>query len=363
MADPSAGNLANRIRSIPPVTRFFTISTVAVCFAVATDIVLPMQFSSNLPLLWDQWLQFQSVYARGGVVGSIVAALRLLFQLHRFVTCFLVPAGMLLASKFSAILDIYFFYTFANHLELFHGKFRGNFADCLWFTILTGTIILLLTYVYNVLVEPLHFALHHQMMLLCVTYIWLRGLKNSTINFMGIVPIKAYYLPLFNLFIKLVTESYAAFVDSVIGIVGGYLYQCIQSGTMPGYNLMPWAYAGTAASASRGSGSGSSGAGRGGGGRRIGIEASSRAEPVHTLNPAATDWIGDSVFDRGYLKAPAWLYKVLNLPLGNTVRTTAFTGKTVGGRPAEEEKATSSGFAWFGQERNPFQGKGHRLTD
>ncbi len=38
-------------------------------------------------------------------------------------------------------MDIYFFYTFSNHLEAYGGKFNGNFPDYLWYAITCGTMV------------------------------------------------------------------------------------------------------------------------------------------------------------------------------------------------------------------------------
>lgn len=59
---------------------------------------------------------------------------------------------------------------------------------------------------------------------------------------MGIVPIKAYYLPLGNILIKLILRGPSGLVDTIIGILSGYLYLCIQLNTLPVYNLLPDAY-------------------------------------------------------------------------------------------------------------------------
>lgn len=374
-------SLADSVRNIPPVTRFFTISTVIVCFAHSVQLIQPGNLFCYYPIFLDAFKQFTSVwYAPKSGIFQIASSLGvLLFQCHRFITCFLLPHGIVVAQPLLAIFDIYFFYTFANHLESSQGKFRRNFPDCLWFTLLTGTIILILTFAYNLLWDSLHLPMHHGMMLSCVTYIWSRSLKNSIINFMGIIPIKAYYLPVFNLFIKLVVDGQSSFIDLLIGIIGGYLYQCIQSDTLPIYNLFPGCY-GRLNVTNKGANSSINS------GRRVGFSGQQFGSN-HTQT--ASDVIDESIFDLGYLKAPMWLYNYLNYPKNTSTRSTAFLELTTGHVPgsvntlrgqsvnrpttgqasngsksaSSEDKGTASGFSWFGNDHNPFKGKGHRLSD
>ncbi|KAK6198485.1 Der1-like family-domain-containing protein [Scheffersomyces amazonensis] len=370
-----SSTLAESIKNIPPVTRFFTITTVIVCFANSLKIIQPQDLICYLPLLLDKLYQVNFIVHKGNYYQIVTSIIWLLFQSYRFFTAFLLPYGLFVDQPFQAILDIYFFYTFANHLESHQGKFRRNFPDCLWFTLLAGTCIVLTTLFYNAFIDPNHFPIHHQMMLSCVTYIWSRSSKNSVINFLGLIPIKAYYLPLFNLFFKLIVSGYPSFLDTSIGIFGGYIYQCIQSDTLPIYNLFPGAYGFNSNSNNPG--------------RRVGT--------IHLLNTegSSADFIEDSIFDKGYLKAPIWLYNLLNYPTNNSKRTTAFL--EIGTRPNNNNNsrgipvgggggATSTGVnghnsnatrrinsledsppaptytSWFGAE-HAFQGKGHRLGD
>lgn len=279
----------------------------------------------------------------------------MVFQCYRFLTSFLIPRGVL-TNRLNAVMDVYFFYTFANHLESHTGKFKRNFPDCLWFTLVTGTMIMLMSFVCEYLDNsPLS---HHLMMLSCVTYLWSRSLMNSVINFLGIVPIKAYYLPLFNLLFKLLVNGKLALVDTIIGIIGAYLYQCIQSATLPVYNIFPGAYSRSLTPVVDHSG------------RKVGIN--NIGISFSGFETASADFIPEAIFDKGYLKAPIWLYKLLDYPTNNSQRTTAFSKSFTNTRskdkvlspPQHESESTgsASGVSWFGTDLpNPFQGKGHRL--
>lgn len=334
-----AYSIADNVRNIPPVTRFFTISSIICCLVIALggDVDLILLNNDKIHQIWTQLR-----YAVG--TGDIRQILSLLFwtvlQGHRFLTTFLTPSGMLIGSRYLALLDIYGFYTFACHLESSVGKFKGNFPDCLWFTLLTGTIIVITTFVVDI-VFPWHFPLHHLMMLSCVTYLWSRYLKNATINFIGLVPIKGFFLPFFNLFLKLLLEGEQLVVNCIIGMVGGYLYQCIQSDTLPIYNLMPGSYARFTAGSR--------------GGHRVGMQF---GEPA-TMGGYQADYIEDSIFDKGYLKAPRWLYSLLKYPYNNTKSSTAFFPPE---RPLSAQRKTPTrNTNTFAGEGLVFRGKGHRL--
>lgn len=358
--------LADSIRNIPPVTRFFTITTVIVCFANSLKIIQPHQLICYLPLFIDTFNDTSKVISNSNMMGIFGAVVELLAQSYRFFTCFLLPQGLLTDQPFHAILDIYFFYTFANHLESHTGKFHRNFPDCLWFTLVTGTIVVLLSLLYNAIIDINHFPVHHQMILSCVTYIWSRSLKNSLINFLGLVPIKAYYLPLFNLFFKLLISGYSSFLDSAIGIFSGYLYQCFQSDTLPIYNLFPGSYAKYLTS------------NKDANGRRVGQLNNNFASLDQSITTAGIDFIEDSIFDKGYLKAPIWLYNLLNYPTNNSKRTTAFYPRPDAASNVSPRShlnvnentstdnlgsGTSTGYSWFGQGNEAFKGKGYRLGD
>lgn len=348
-----AQTLADRVKAIPPVTRFFTITSVLVCLAIR------LEFLSFDQLLWRWHYEIQDyrrIYEYSKYASRSQTAKNVFFQFiqsYRIFTSFLVPSGMLGSGPLDAVLDIYFFYTFANHLESSQGKFKGNFADCLWFTLVTGTSIVFASLVYNVVFDMRHMEVYHLMMLTCIIYVWSRYLKNLMINFFGVIPLKAYYLPLFNMGARLIISGFDSSVDVFVGILCGYLYQCIQSDTMPFYNLYPTSY---------GQNPSAHGANNG---RRVG-SLGSREENI------SNDWIEDSIFDKGYLKAPLWFYNLLGYPLNNSVRVTAFTRAPHHSRTAsasapmkkETNEGETSGFSWFpNEEKVVFQGKGRRLGD
>lgn len=338
-------SLADNIRNIPPVTRFFTITTVLVCLTLSLGLLDTSSLFCHYDIASDIVSHLVSVCNTGSWLSVATAVADTVFQCHRFFTTFLIPSGLMAASPLVALMDIYFFYVFASALESPQGKFRGNFPDSLWFTFVTGTVIVLVALALEALL-PIWAGLafvpsHHHMMLSCVTYTWLRSLKNLIINFMGIIPIKAYYLPLFDLGLALILNKYPGLLQVLVGILSGYLYQCIQLNTLPFYNLFPGAY-GTLRHDRAG-------------GRRVGF--------VSVGQPATQEMIEDLIFDKGYLKAPLWLYRALSYPENNLRRQTAFTvpKQPVSLGHMTREDANGSGVSWFGAGGGQFKGRGHRL--
>lgn len=320
--------LEETIRNIPPVTRFFTVTTVIVCFGHALHLIQVSDFSWGWPTIASRYSLVAEAYQKG--IGAMAwAIVLLLLQSYRFFSFFFYPKGLLINKEVSAILDIYFFYVFASTLEGRLGKFRGNFPDCLWCVLICGTSIVFcmmgLGYLYD------HFAIPHQLLLACVTYMWSRSEKNTKYHYFGI-PIKAYYVPFFGIFVALLAnDHYATVLDNLIGVFSGYLYLCIQSNTLPFYNLFPHTYESSTEKA----------------GRRVGF----------TNTPKQlTDFFPDAVFDKGYLKAPLWLYDLLGYPKDNTKRTTAFRDPQV---RKDEQNIVEA--LWTGSSNGNFKGKGQRL--
>lgn len=340
--------VADNIRRIPPVTRFFTICSVMACFGSSLNIISLDTLTFNVDAIAASAAFAWPFIRSGSLVDRGAALLYLLAQSYRVFTTFLPPWGFYYNERFQALVDIYFFYTFANHLET--GKFKRNFPDAVWFILVTGTFIIALSIVARVF-HATYLPVYHSLMLSCIEYIWLRQEKNASINLFGIIPIKAYHLPFAKLFVGFLLRGYPTLIDLGIGIFAGYCYQCIQSGTMPGYNLLPGAYNGIFDDPARA-------------GRRVGQQ--------RLLQP---EIIPDSIFDLGYLKAPLSLYKFLKYPVNNTVRTTAFDSvkaKKLGARRTKPVFSLSSdsdyandpdnaGSSWSSYDA--FKGKGRRLAD
>ena len=160
------------------------------------------------------------------------AAMVLLAQSYRFFVGFLVPSGMYsgpsVARDMLVVFDIYLMYNFSGKLVGKHGKFKGRTLDCLWFIFISGAVILATSYVFfalafvgyrsKVLLSVI--PRYHLMMQSCVTYLWSRENKDLTVTFYGLFPIKAYYLPLFNLATKFMTEGYVGLYSLGLGIWG-----------------------------------------------------------------------------------------------------------------------------------------------
>lgn len=317
--------LPDHLLSIPPVTRFFIIVSTALSLAISLELI---PFSSVIvapDVLLDAVFtlhkrpSYKKVFVDGALKG------------YQLFSGFFVVDG-LKSNGVLVLLNIYRFYTFSNYLESTPGRFKGNFPDYLWFVLTSGFFLVLINIFFAYC--GLQTLYYHSQLLSCMTFLWLRTSMNSSINFMGIVPIKAYYLPLFDLGMAVLTGGPHP-ADSFSGILAGYLYECVQSDTLPVYNLFPGAYKSRMGSEN---------------GRRVGFNVDISTSE-HVFTPA--------IFDLGYLKAPIFFYKLLKYPINTSVRTTAFTNPASSRRPpnpaASRSTAYTSGF------KSSFQGKGHRL--
>lgn len=306
--------LTDSIKRIPPITRFIIVVSTLICLLS----LLGLYDASNLLLDVN-------------LTGDLRSIAKYITHSYKLITTFLVPKELFGMERIKVVFDLYFFYDFSSQLEV--TKFRSNSIDYLWFIILTGFISLIITSFVNLL-DVRYFPFYFDILFSCVVYMWSRIQKNSTVKYFGIIPIKTYYLPLANTLVKFIISGPFSIFDIIIGILGGYIYQCIQSNTLPVYNLFPSAYKTTKRDRQA---------------QRLGdnvIDVSSMA--------ADGDMIQDSVFDKGYLKAPTWLYKLLNYVIRNSNRIAGFDG-TPHKRQTKAEK-TSSVFTG-----SAFKGKGHRL--
>lgn len=248
-----------------------------------------------------------------------------------FVTLF-VPDGLFVQHGATVIFSIYQFYTLSSNLE--QGKFRNNFADYLWFVFVCGFFIMMSGFLMGmhdiaVLSHPLHMVL-----VSCITFVYLRENMGSITNFFGLVPVRCYYLPFFNLAISCFSGWYSL-VQTLQGFLAGYLYLCIQSDTFPFYNLLPGCYGKFNPSTNKENRVGSNG-----------------MNVVSEFSPA--------IFDLGYWKAPLFVYKLLRYPQTSTVRQTAFTVRRLYSKPdSRTSTAKSSGYA--SSNTAAFRGRGQRL--
>lgn len=324
--------LKDHILNIPPVTRFFTIITVATAFMGKLDIINTSNYLFYPTNLLNDWFYI----SHGEGMDKLWRLLDTSTEAYKFFATFFFASG---DGPF-IFLRIYSFYKFSSMLEGRPGKFRGNFPDYLWLIILTGTMLILLETAVAFLggyfellqsVLATMSPLYHQKLLACLTYVWLRHLKSLTVDFLGILRIRSYYLPLFDLALAIV-ESRSAVWDFVAGVLVGYLYLCIQLDTLPFYNLVPRVY----------------------GKDDPRLSAKNRLGSVLQIQEEFTP----SIFDLGYLKAPALLYKLLGFPLDTSRRSTAFTKAYV---PVKEANNGFRSSILFEEPSNTFKGKGHRL--
>lgn len=323
--------LTDHLLSIPPVTRFFLIVTIGVSLGISLDILSPEKLM--LPSQIGLGVPAKLVSGASAKWHYVDALRRLLPQSYRVFTAFFVVDGVK-DNGVRVLLNIYRFYTFSNYLENSRGRFQGNFPDYFWFVLVSGAFLLVINAVFGYFGYATLFLLLQ--LLSCMTFLWLRTSMNSVINFLGIVPIKAYYLPLFDLGLAVMLGGPQP-ADSFAGILAGYTYECIQSDTLPFYNLLPGAY-GVRPGGSQNDG------------RRVGFNVDTSILPT-VFSPA--------VFDLGYWKAPAFFYRLLKYPINTSVRTTAFS--LLQNIHALVNVAKTREKSHVSESQSNFRGKGHRL--
>lgn len=229
--------LINHISNIPPITKFFTFSSFFLTLLSSLKIVKPHQFIFILPDYINKLNHLKFYYNYGNYIKIIEVLLSWLKNSYRFISTFSLPIGCFSNQPLHALFDIYMFYTYSNGLEGHSGVFNNNYPDFFWYIVLNGTFIILMTTIYNKMFDLTYFFNHHQALLACITYTWSRYNKNTIVNLFGVFNIRAYYLPVVNLILKITLNGYSSFLDSFFGIFSGYFYQCILSKTFPILNL------------------------------------------------------------------------------------------------------------------------------
>lgn len=311
--------ISDHVLNIPPVTRFFTVLSLAVSFAYSLNVY---GLRERIELFLVQCTQLWSVKDKSEILALNIP---LVF------TTFFVPQGLLTNHGHTAIFNIYHFYFFSKELE--NGKFRRNFADYLWFVLVCGTFIVL-TNVAGILCGGIFdlSIMWHMVLLHCLTFVYLRENKSKIINYLGLIPLRCYYLPFFDAAISLLSAK-DSLVQLLQGFFAGYLYLCLQSDTIPLYNLVPGCY-----------------------GRFN--PASKKENRVGASVVNANNDFPPAIFDLGYWKAPAFLYKLLRYPQDSTVRQSAFTER----RYAPQNLQSTASTTGFDSKYTPtFRGQGHRL--
>lgn len=322
--------LRDFLLTIPPVTRFFLIALIALSMAVSLNVTFLLQMWFSPERVVDEVQMFLKLREVADV-STPRFVLSELLQCYRMFTLFFIVDGVLENGPM-VLLNIYTFYTFSNYMENSRGRFRGNFADYVWFILVCGTFLVAINFAFTL--AGLKCSFLNSQLQTSIVYVWLRSYMNTTINFLSVVPIKAYYLPLFDFAVAVISGKNHP-TDFAAGVLAGYLYQCIQSDTLPIYNLLPGVYGRHLQQLLNG--------------RRVGINVALVHDP-NEFQPA--------IFDLGYWKAPAFFYRLLKYPTNTSERTTAFTKPPVVSRiHTKEVRATG-----YEHETTPtFRGKGHRL--
>lgn len=324
--------LKDHLLGIPPVTRFFTSATLLAVLFMKLGWIAQYEY---LYFSKQFWYDIEYILYGDTWGESAFRYLETLKSIYKFFTTFFFPS----AEGPLIFLSIYSFYLYSSKLEGRTGKFKGNFPDYLWFILISGTMLIAVEVALTFLDEyPLFNSLpavmsptYHRKLSACLIYVWLRYLKSTNVDFMGIFRIRSYYLPLFHLALAVVDTQLAVW-DALIGYFVGYIYLCIQSDTLPFYNLIPRVYG----------------------------KDDPRLTSHRTLGLVKSihDEFLPSIIDLGYLKAPRLLYTILGYPYHTSVRSTAF--KNAPGPTVKVSQGFRSSF--LNQDsQNTFRGSGYRL--
>nr|CAG4645778.1 EOG090X0CFQ [Lynceus sp. MCZ IZ 141354] len=170
---------------MPPVTRAYTTACVLTTLAVQLDIVTPFQLYFNPILIIERW------------------------QLWRLVTPFLFFGTF----GFNFMFNMIFTYRYCRMLE--ERSFRGRTADFVYMFIVGGLATIVCAFFGNLL------FLGHSFTTMLV-YVWARRNPFIRMNFFGIMPFRAPYLPWVLLCFSLVLGNNVS-VD-LLGIAIGHLY-------------------------------------------------------------------------------------------------------------------------------------------
>nr|CAG4652127.1 EOG090X0CFQ [Triops cancriformis] len=187
---------------MPPVTRAYTTACVLTTLAVQLDLLTAFQLYFNPLLITKQ------------------------YQIWRLVTPFLFfgPFG------FNFLFNMIFTYRYCKMLE--EGSFRGRTADFVYMILLGGIFTMVCALFVNLL------FLGHALTTMLV-YVWARRNPHVRMNFFGLLPFRAPYLPFVLLGFSLLFGNSIA-VD-FIGIAIGHVYYFLEDvfpQTPNGYKIL-----------------------------------------------------------------------------------------------------------------------------
>lgn len=188
--------LEDIVASVPPITRCYLLSAIALMCLCSLDILSPFHLYLNWSLVFKK------------------------FQVWRLVSCFLFFGDFSLHFFW----NLYILLCYSGSLE--KGCFRNRPADFLWFFITTGSIVLVLSYIFN---SGIFFS---AALLNILTYIWSR--KNPHVRMrVFFFSMNAPYLPW--MFCGLSLLIGWGLADHLYGIAAGHIYYFFEDI----YPLMP----------------------------------------------------------------------------------------------------------------------------
>ncbi|KAM4051491.1 derlin-3 [Anomaloglossus baeobatrachus] len=176
-------------RHIPSVTRAYTIACFITTAAVQINLVSPLQIYFNPDLIFKR------------------------LQIWRLVTNFLYFGHL----GFSFLFNMIFTYRYCKMLE--ETSFRGRTADFVFMFLFGGLTITL----FGLFVDLTFFG---QAFTLMLVYVWCRKNPSVRINILGLVTVRAPYLPWVLLIFSLLGGD-SILVDA-LGIAAGHIYYFLE---------------------------------------------------------------------------------------------------------------------------------------
>mmetsp|Transcript_32914 Transcript_32914/g.84984 ORF Transcript_32914/g.84984 Transcript_32914/m.84984 type:complete len:239 (-) Transcript_32914:25-741(-) len=206
--------------SVPPVTRFYIIASVATTAAVSTSIVTPLQLYLNFSLVAKgevSAVELPSPKSRRSKATPQIGrkqSISFFFcsrihQIWRLVTTFFYFGDF----KIDFFFHMFFLARYSRGLE--EGNFRGRSADYLWMLILGATVMLCIAPFLRL--PFLSYCLTFMMI-----YVWARRNEHNRLLFLGVLDFDAPYLPY--VFCAFSYFFGGSVIVDVIGIVVGHIY-------------------------------------------------------------------------------------------------------------------------------------------
>lgn len=186
-------DLGQFFKSVPPVTRTITLTSLVMAGLNSLKIIPIGEFTCEFPIIFHK------------------------FEIHRLLTGFLIPNPQAM----QGMMEIYMLYSFSKGIE--EGKFKKNLPDYIYYFMIVLPTILVGTFLF---VPPMYSL--HPALLSALTFTWSVHNYSQQVNFY-FMPIQASLLPGVSLGFRLLVDGFESFLLSLIGCAGAYAYNCLET--------------------------------------------------------------------------------------------------------------------------------------